>query len=114
MIGTFSVGIQVMTLEDVMIIVSLGFIGWFFWRQLAIRELALKHALAVCEQQDLQLLDQSIGLSGMGFKRRPSGSVCLTRRYQFEFTRTGERRYSGRIVMAGLTVIATELDAFRE
>lgn len=103
-----------MTLEDVMIIVSLGFVGWVFWRQLALRELALTHALAVCERQGLQLLDQSIGLSGVSFQRRPSGSWCLTRKYQFEFTSTGERRYTGRIIMAGQTVLSTELDAFRD
>lgn len=103
-----------MTLVDSMLIVGLGFLGWVFWRQLALRELALKHALAVCDRQGLQLLDQSIGLSGVGFQRRPSGSLCLTRKYQFEFTSTGERRYTGRITMAGQTVLATELDAFRD
>lgn len=103
-----------MTLVDSMVIVGLGFLGWIFWRQLAVRELALRHALAVCERQGLQLLDQSIGLSGVSFQRRPSGSLCLTRKFQFEFTSTGERRYTGRIIMAGQTVLSTELDAFRD
>ena len=103
-----------MTLSDSMLIVGLGFLGWIFWRQLALRELALKQAVAVCNKQGLQLLDQSIGLSGVSIQRRPSGSFCLTRQYQFEFTSTGERRYTGRIVMAGQKVLATELDAFRE
>lgn len=103
-----------MTLGDSMLIVGVGLLGWLFWQQLALRELALRHALAVCDKQGLQLLDQSIGLAGFSIQRRPSGSLCLARRYQFEFTSTGEQRYTGRVVMAGRTVIATELDAFRE
>ena len=33
--------------------------------------------------------------------RNESGSLCLRRRYRFEFTSTGEARYGGTIVMIG-------------
>ncbi|HEY7772502.1 MAG TPA: DUF3301 domain-containing protein [Marinagarivorans sp.] len=103
-----------MTLEQIMLIVLAGFGAWLFRRQLALREIALKHAVAACDKSDVQLLDQSVGLSKLRLKRLARGGFGLVREYRFEFTSTGERRYAGRIFMVGQTLQKVELDAFRE
>lgn len=103
-----------MTLEQIMLVVLAGFGAWLFRRQLALRELALQHAVAACDKSDVQLLDQSVGLSRLRITKLARGGFGVMREYRFEFTSTGERRYSGRIFMVGQTLQKVELDAFRE
>jgi hypothetical protein len=103
-----------MSLGEIAWMAFAGFAAWVFWRQLAIRELALRHAHSACEKSDVQLLDQSIGLSKLRFARLKRGGFGLLREYHFEFTSTGARRYQGRILMIGRTLQRVQLDAFRE
>lgn len=103
-----------MTLEHSIFLVIALFIGWLFWQQLALRERALNYAKHLCDKSDVQLLDQSIGLASIRVKRLTRGGWGLVREYQFEFSSTGERRYTGRIYMVGNTVQNFEMDAFRE
>ena len=103
-----------MTLKHSLLVLLVGFAAWLFWRQLAIRERALAHALMVCEKNDVQLLDQGIGFAGFKLHKGKRGGWNLWREYVFEFTSTGEQRYKGRVFFEGQTVVRTELDAFRE
>lgn len=103
-----------MTLKQSMLVIVVGFLAWVFWRQLAIRELALRHAKLACEKNDLQLLDQSIGLNTFKIAKLAGGGFGVLREYGFEFTSTGERRYKGKILMIGQTLQGTQLEAFRE
>ena len=103
-----------MTLEDSIILTVLAFICWVFWQQLAIRERAFSYAQELCEKHTVQLLDQSIGLASIRFKRLTRGGWGLVRQYQFEFSSTGEHRYTGRIFMVGKAIQHFEMDAFRE
>lgn len=103
-----------MTLEQIMLMVVAGFGAWVFWQQLAIREMALRHALAACEKNDVQLLDQGVGLNKLKIAKLAGGGFGLLREYGFEFTSTGEQRYAGKISMIGKTLQGTQLEAFRE
>lgn len=103
-----------MTLEQIILIVTAGFGAWLFWQQLAIRELALRHAISACEKNDLQLLDQSIGLHKIRVKKLNGGGMGVLREYSFEFTSTGEQRYNGKVFVVGRTLQGVKLDAFRE
>ena len=103
-----------MTLKHSMLVLVAGFAAWFFWRQLAIRERALAQALAVCEKNNVQLLDQGIGFARFKLHKGRRGGWVLWREYVFEFTSTGEQRYKGRVFFEGETFVRTQLDAFRE
>ncbi len=73
----------------------------FWWHSDLVKNEALKYASDHCQQLGLQLLDQSLVIKGVALTRDESGSVCLRRKYRFEFTSTGEVRYQGLIVMSG-------------
>ena len=49
-------------------------------------------------------------IKGLFPVRDESGSLCLRRRYRFEFTSTGEVRYRGVIVMVGRNKQSIELE----
>ncbi len=59
------------------------------------RERALRAAGRACRELDVQLLDETVALEGLGASRDPRGRLRLRRRYAFEFTPDGIRRHSG-------------------
>ena len=73
------------------------------------RELAMIH----CREYGLQLLDQSMVIVGLWPVRDRGGRLAFRRRYQFEFSSTGDRRYQGRLTLVGMTLDSIELDAFK-
>jgi hypothetical protein len=64
------------------------------------RERAMGIARAQCRQHGLQLLDETVGLSGARLCRI-SGRLVLERRYGFEVSIDGDDRESGRLWMVG-------------
>jgi len=84
-----------------------------FWRAQGVREVALKAAKKHCEEMDVQWLDSNVSLRGLWFKRDHRGSICFWRSYTFEFSSTGEERYSGRVVLVGNRVTSVQLEPHR-
>lgn len=89
---------------------SLAFLFWttvfialvsFWWQSDKIKANAMRHVYEYCRQQNLQLLDQTMVLKGVWPRRNTDGALQLRRRYDFEFTSTGEERYKGSIELSG-------------
>lgn len=66
-----------------------------------------------CAQMDVQLLDEAIYLRKIWLKRNSKGHLCLWRAFYFEFTATGEDRYSGRVLMLGNNITDVQLEPHR-
>src|SRR5690606_26652362 len=62
-----------------------------------------------CRQAGVQLLDESVALTRLRPARGRWGRPGLRRRYAFEFTVTGERRYAGFVEMQGRHLFRVEL-----
>ncbi len=75
------------------------------------KSLAVAQVSHYCRQQELQLLDQTMVLRGLRLARDDNGNLCLRRRYEFEFTSTGEARNRGEIVMLGRQLSRLEVEA---
>jgi hypothetical protein len=75
------------------------FYGWY--RNLAVRELAMKHSSRACEDQSYQLLDGSVHLSGIGIARCADNRRCLRRRYRFSYSSDHVNRSNGVAIMLG-------------
>lgn len=73
------------------------------------RELAEAH----CRRLDLQLLDQTMVITGIWPVRGRDGRLRLRRRYQFEFASLGDRRYRGSLVLLGMALQSIELEAYK-
>ena len=86
---------------------------WYWWSAQGIKERALKAARAHCEGMDIQLLDDSVVLRRLWFKRDGRGSFRVWRLFYFEFTATGEERYSGTVEMLGMAVVSLQLAPHR-
>ncbi len=73
-------------------------------------EFAIGYAGHLCRTHDLQLLDQTVALSGIGLRRNAEGRVNLSRSYRFDYTRDGVNREKGYITMLGRQVEVINLE----
>jgi hypothetical protein len=69
------------------------------------RDRAIQEARWRCQQHGLQLLDETVGLSGVRL-RRFRGQRVLERRYSFEVSIDGDDREAGHLWMVGSLLTA--------
>lgn len=97
-------------------LIALGLTGFgllYLWRSGQFTETARRLARDHCQQLELQLLDDSMVITGLWPVRNAAGRLVLRRRYRFEFASTGDQRYHGRLVLEGLQLRHIELDAYK-
>ncbi len=82
----------------------------FWWQSDKVKNYLLGQVLLYCRQHHVQFLDQSMVLKGLALKRNAAGLLSIWRRYQFEFTSTGEQRYNGTVEALGRKLDKVELD----
>lgn len=82
-----------------LLVVLLASVG--LWLKLSVaRERAVQEARRQCQQHDLQLLDETVGLRGLRL-RRVNGLRRVERCYGFEVSIDGHDREPGRLWMIG-------------
>ena len=89
------------TLYDIVPVLVLGGVAWFWMDTLKAREVALHAARAACTRIGLQLLDETVAAERTRLARNDNGQICLRRVYRFEFSDTGDNRRKGSVVMLG-------------
>jgi hypothetical protein len=100
-------------MENLVAILLLLLLGWFWLDSLRARELATEICRAVCEQQSLQFLDQTVALRRLRVRRTESG-LRLRRIYRFDFSEEGVGRRSGYLILLGLNLETIDLGTARE
>ncbi|WP_372964741.1 DUF3301 domain-containing protein [Marinobacter sp.] len=102
-----------MTLGTLFWIFTAGFATWYWWKAKAIKDSVLEATRRYCKTMDVMLLDDAVFLRGIWFKRDQTGNLRVWRRFLFDFTTTGEERYTGRVIMLGKKIMHMELDPHR-
>ncbi len=97
-----------------LLLLAIAGLGALYWWQSGLfkgkaRQLATEH----CRLFDLQLLDESMVITGFWPVRTSRGNLAFRRTYQFEFSSTGDRRYRGRLILEGLTMKSISLEAYK-
>jgi hypothetical protein len=100
-------------LENIFVLLVLLLIGWYWLKAREIKEIALIGVRNYCEKLDVELLDETVVLRGLSFKRDNSGKMRHWRLYAFEFSSDGDSRYKGRVTMLGGKVESIWLDTHR-
>jgi hypothetical protein len=99
-------------LSNLFWIVPVGIVFHYLWQSGKFKGRAREVAFAHCRQLNLQLLDQSMVITGYWPAKNPNGNFVMRRSYEFEFTSTGERRYQGIIVLSGLYLESIQLETY--
>ncbi len=80
-------------------------VGLWFWRDsLGAREQARAASFRACRQSGVQLLDDTVALERLWWRRDRDGRLRLERLYLFEFTDTGLVRRTGSVLLVGWRV----------
>ncbi|MDG4549909.1 MAG: DUF3301 domain-containing protein [Candidatus Contendobacter sp.] len=80
-------------------------VGLWFWRDsLGAREQARAASSRACRQTGVQLLDDTVALERLWWRRDRDGRLRLERLYLFEFTDTGLTRRTGSVLLVGWRV----------
>ncbi len=90
-----------MQTSSLLFLIGTGVLAWAWWSHRAAAEAAVRHGVAACEAAGVQWLDGSVQLTGLRIVREPDGRLALERAYRFDYSRRGDDRLRGRIVMVG-------------
>ena len=98
-------------MDTLLLLIVIALLLWFWQQSLRARELAVRAAQELCKRQSLQLLDGTVALSGLRLQRAPAGHIALQRTYQFEYSRDGDERLRGFVLLLGLRLETAGLAA---
>ena len=94
------------------LLIMAALVGAYWWQSGVYKGRARHFAVAHCREHGLQLLDQSMVIVGF-WPVRDRGRLSFRRRYQFEFSSVGDRRYQGKLELVGMRLIAIEREAYK-
>lgn len=89
-------------------VITLALLFWF--ETLRMREYVTRRCKSTCEAAGLQLLDQSVALSGISLKRDRNGRWRVHRSYQFHVSENGADRHMGHIILTGTRIEAVHIE----
>ncbi len=86
----------------------------YVWQNaLKARERARELGHELCSGAGVQLLDQSVALSGLALARNREGRLCLRRSYAFEVSLDGHDRHRGGLQMLDGRMLSWSLPVTR-
>jgi hypothetical protein len=101
------------SLVNLLCLVLVGLVALYWWQSGLFKGRARQLAMEHCRQLDLQLLDQSMVITGFWPTRSSMGNLVFRRTYQFEFSSTGDRRYRGKLILEGMVLKSIDLEAYK-
>lgn len=90
---------------EIVSLVVLGLIAWFWFDSINVRELGIEAVKRACSAEGLQLLDDTVSIVSLRPARDDGGRLLLRRVYGFEYSDTGDNRRNGSVVMLGRQVL---------
>lgn len=90
-----------MQFSNIVALLLVVLLVFYWWHAQGIRQIALATCRAYCKQRQLQLLDDTVSVSRLWFKRDEGGRWRGWRLFIFEFTSNGTERHRGWLVMLG-------------
>ena len=89
------------TLGDILLLAAFGLLCLYFLAAVRVRELAVQAVGRASQQDDFQLLDQSVHIRRVSLSRDDSGRWRIWRQYRFDYSYDGVERRQGYVTMLG-------------
>ena len=83
---------------------------WFWHDTMQAREQAVLLGKRHCQNDGLQLLDETVSLSSLKVRRNRDGHMMFRRVYEFEFSDNGDNRRLGSITLLGRHAESVQLE----
>lgn len=94
---------------DILAILLIAVLIWLWLDSLKSREIALSEARTACASEGLLLLDDTVAIRRLGIGRDGNHGLRLHRVYGFEYSTSGNDRWTGNLVMLGERVLVVNL-----
>ncbi len=82
-------------------LIAFGLAAWAWSSAQAAHLSARRHGQRACTEAGVQWLDQAVQLERVRLRRDRNGRLALERWYRFEYSRDGESRHAGRLILLG-------------
>ena len=102
-----------MDLISLILLLVLAALGWFWLDSIRTLEIARKAGKRICEQADMQFLDDTVAGISIALARDQSGRRVLRRTYRFEFSDTGDSRLEGQLIVLGDRIESVVMEPYR-
>lgn len=97
-------------MNALLFLMLLAIIVWLWQENLRHREYAIQQCRKICQEMNLQLLDQTVAMTSLNLRRDSNKKFRVLRKYGFEVSMDGANRCRGYIILLGLNIIHTEID----
>jgi hypothetical protein len=98
-----------LSFSELLLLFSFGSIGWYWLDAQRAYEQARSVAQRACREAGVQLLDDTVALARLRFRRQLNGHIGLYREFRFEFTADGAARFMGLLALHGRALRYIEL-----
>ena len=98
------------SLFEALLMAGIVALAWFWYDSRRAAELAIKLCQRACRDMNLQLLDETVAVAGLGLSRDQDGRLKILRRFRFQFSVNGVDRHAGRATMLGTHMESVQLD----
>jgi hypothetical protein len=88
-------------------------LGWFWFDSLRALEIARDTGKHICNNENLQFLDDTVANIGLALARDKTGRRVLRRTYRFLFSETGNTRLEGQLVLLGDKVESVTMEPYQ-
>jgi hypothetical protein len=102
-----------MDMTNLLFLLLLAALGWFWFDSLRALEVARNAAKRICKDANVFFLDDTVASVGLALVRDKSGRRVLRRTYRFEFSETGNSRLEGRLILFGNRVESVTMEPYQ-
>ena len=97
-------------MDPILLLLFLGLVVWCWQSNLRYREYTIIQCRKVCNEMNMQLLDQTVTLSSIRFRKDIDGKFKPLLKYNFEISMDGVSRCNGYVILLGFRIIYTEIN----
>lgn len=101
------------TFPELLALLALGLLVWFWFDSLKAREAGVAAARIACRREGLQFLDETVVGHGLRPVRDEDGRLVLQRAFDFDYSRSGFDRFRGTVVLQGRDIVLLDVGAWR-
>jgi Protein of unknown function (DUF3301) len=102
-----------MDVFSLLFLLLLAALVWFWFDSLRALEIARKAGRRVCDEANVQFLDDTVASTALALVRNKSGRRVLRRTYRFEFSETGNTRLEGRLILLGDRIESVTMEPYQ-
>jgi hypothetical protein len=102
-----------MDVISLLFLLLLAALGWFWFDSLRALEIARNAGKRVCDDANVQFLDDTVAGIALALVRNKSGRRVLRRTYRFEFSETGNTRLEGQLIVLGDRIESVTMEPYQ-